>query len=162
MNMHTPRLDTLRTELLRPAQLDALVDLAERFFRESRVSEIARFDREAFRKRHQQVLDALRPDVCITLLDGQQVIGFALVLFENWWTIEPVAHLRAIYVVPEHRKGNGGRVLLLAALLAASSSDAVMLTAAPDAGLPSDKTLLNLLRRYDFEIGPGTAVKVLK
>jgi predicted N-acetyltransferase YhbS len=84
--------------------------------------------------------------------DGDKVIGILSWHYDCQYVAEPIAVMDETYVDPEYRQTDLGRKMVAIALYFAKLDNAAVFNFPIASGLPSTRTLVNLLKKFGGEI----------
>ncbi len=151
-----------KLRVLHLAELDLIFPVVERFFSETRDWTYLTFDREKASKRLRDTVEFGYGRVVAGFAPDDTLVGYAIVTYDDNFTVEKAAMVYSIYVLPEYRGTVLPRQLIAAAATIAKFDGAVSLHAHALNHLPrGGKTFLNLLVRQGFEPYAGGACKRL-
>jgi len=88
----------------------------------------------------------------LVALDHGEIVGVISWHYDLQYTDEPIAVMDETFVLPQYRSSDLGRKLVALALHIAAKHGAVVMNFPIASGLPSTKTLVNLLRKFRGEI----------
>ncbi|HWU35464.1 MAG TPA: GNAT family N-acetyltransferase [Methylovorus sp.] len=85
----------------------------------------------------------MRNDECVLVLEksGQVIGGVLGVVFDHWFSTAKVAMDYCIYVLPEHRRGRSGAMLIKAYVEWAKLQGAEVIQMGISSGIKQDRTL---------------------
>ena len=151
----------LKFRVGKPADVEPLLlKYGAHYFHEAGFDAYSAFDLpRAIREMQRQIASDATPFI-LAELDGE-VVGMVSYTLSHVFTENPIALLWMIYVMPPHRRGPLGRLLVWFAADVAKAEGAFAFFASTPPVSPAAKSLCNLFRRCGFEPMGGAFSKRL-